>query len=135
MPWAAPIIKRHAGRARTRTRADPSRRVSLWLPTRSALCLDGEHRAGCVEEDALGVGPEDELADRGATAQPDDDELSTGLLGDGDEVLCRLLAADQATDIDVDPRSAELVLDGLQGALLLRGVITCLLYTSDAADE
>ena len=49
---------------------------------------------------------------------------TVGDVGDGDEVLCRLLAADQATDIDVDPRSAELVLDGLQGALLLRGVIT-----------
>ena len=39
-------------------------------------CLDRQHRAGGVEQDPLRVRAEDQLADRGAAAQADHDQLA-----------------------------------------------------------
>src|SRR6476659_4407834 len=49
--------------------------------------LDREYRAGGVEQDLLGVAPEDQLADRRPPAQPDHDQLGLDLASDADQVL------------------------------------------------
>ena len=43
----------------------------------------------------------------GAAAQADDDEVRADLLGDGDEVLGRLVAANQLADLVLDPDLVE----------------------------
>jgi hypothetical protein len=48
--------------------------------------VDGDHWAGRVEQDALGVRAEQELANRGASPHPNDDEVSIELLGRESEV-------------------------------------------------
>jgi len=49
--------------------------------------FDGEHRTGGVEQDALGIRAQDELAHRSAPAQADDDEVSVHLVGHLDQIL------------------------------------------------
>src|SRR5690606_18601350 len=58
----------------------------------SAFGLDGQDWNGSVEQDALSVRPEDELADGRAPAQTDDDELASVRLHGIDEVLGRVMA-------------------------------------------
>src|SRR5690606_40846051 len=71
------------------------------------------------------VGAQDQLADRRATAQADDDELGTALLRDRDQVLARLVAADQGPHLVLDAVSVQLALHPGQlvlEALRLAGV-------------
>ena len=49
--------------------------------------LDSEHRAGGVKQDALRIGPQDQLADRSTPAQADHDEVRVDLVGHLDQVL------------------------------------------------
>jgi hypothetical protein len=49
--------------------------------------LDREHRTGGIEQDALGVRPQDELANRSASAQADHDEVCVDLVGHLDQIL------------------------------------------------
>ena len=67
--------------------------------------------------------PEDQLADRGASTQADDDELGVLLLGHRDEVLGRLVAADQLADLVLDAHLVELTLDALELALEAVGLV------------
>ena len=55
-----------------------------------------------VEEDALGVAAEDQLADRGTPPQTDHDQLCADLVGDVEEVLGGLEAGLRVTDVDDD---------------------------------
>ena len=55
-----------------------------------------------VEEDALGVAAEDQLADGGTPPQTDDDQLGAHLFGDGEEVLRGLEAGLGVADVDDD---------------------------------
>ena len=55
-----------------------------------------------VEEDALGVAAEDQLADGGTPAQADDDQLGADLLGDVEQVLGGLEAGLGVPDVDDD---------------------------------
>lgn len=51
------------------------------------VLLDGEHRAGAVEQDALGGAAHEQLADSGASTQADDEHGSAHLLDDLDHRL------------------------------------------------
>ena len=86
--------------------------------------LDGQHRAGGVEQNPLRVRPEDQLADGGAPTKADDDELGVLLLGDGDEVFGRLVSANQLTNLVLKPEIGQLLLDGFELCLELRGLIS-----------
>ena len=55
----------------------------------SARSLDGDHRAGGVEQDPLGGRPEDQLADRAAVPDPDDDAAHVLVLLEGEDLLGR----------------------------------------------
>ena len=67
--------------------------------------------------------PEDQLADRGAAAQADDDEVGVGLVGDRDEVLGGLVAPHQLAHLELEAVAGQLVADplelGLGGALVV----------------
>ena len=67
--------------------------------------LDRQHRAVGVEQDPLRVAAEDQLADRGAPAQADHDQLGVVGLGDADEVLGGLEAAHELADVVGRPRT------------------------------
>src|SRR6478735_201125 len=84
-----------------------------WAPPRGRrlLRLDRQDRAGGVEEHALGVAAEDELADGRASPQADDEQLGTVGLRDADQVLRRLEAADELADVVLDARLVEALLD------------------------
>ena len=71
---------------------------------RSVAGLDGQHGAVGVEEDALGVAAQDQLADGRAPAQADDDQVGGVGLGDADQVLGGLEAADQLAQVELDAR-------------------------------
>src|SRR6478736_8739694 len=92
-----------------------------WAPPRGArlLGLDRQDRAGSVEEHALGVAAEDELADGRASAQADHQQLGTVGLGDADQVLGGLEAADELADVVLDAGLLEPLLD--PGHLVLGG--------------
>jgi len=49
--------------------------------------FDSEHRTGRVKQNALGIGPQDQLADRGTPAKSDHDEVRVDFIGDLDQVL------------------------------------------------
>ena len=70
--------------------------------------LDRQHRAGGVEQHPLGVAAEDQLADRRAAAQADHDQLGVVGLGDADQVLGGLEAADELADLVLDAGLVEL---------------------------
>src|SRR5689334_11210123 len=84
----------------------------IWKPMRSGL--DGEDGAVRVEQDPLGVGAKDQLADRRTPAQADDDELGLGGLSGLDEVLGGLEASDQLLELELDAGFAQLLLDRLE---------------------
>lgn len=78
----------------------PNKRPRRRVPGAASTCLgrdrnmsvvdagfDGEHRAGGVKQDSLGIGPQDQLAYRSASAQADHDEVCVDLVGDLDQVL------------------------------------------------
>ena len=46
-----------------------------------------EHRTGSIQQNALCIGPQDQLADRRASAQADHDEVCVDLVGHLDQVL------------------------------------------------
>ena len=77
----------------SRTRPCHGRRPRGWVPTAPGDVsvvgsgLDGEHRTGGVEQDALGIGPQYQLADRSASAQANHDEVCVDLVGHLDQVL------------------------------------------------
>jgi hypothetical protein len=77
--------RRRAGECRTRHLSASS--TGRWFRSVVDTGFDGEHGAGGVKQDALGVGPQDELADRGAPAQADHDEVRVDLVGNLDQVL------------------------------------------------
>ena len=82
-----------------------------------------------VEQDPLGVAAEDELADRRAAAQADDDQLGLVGLGDADQVLGGLEAAHQLPDLvlDAGPVEPERLRAGLDRALAQSGRLARLL--------
>ena len=86
--YQCPVVAATAKRPRPRCPSSagclPTRRHDTSVREAS---LDGEHRAGGIKQDALGVGPQDQLADRSASAQADHDEICTNLVGDLDQVL------------------------------------------------
>jgi len=49
--------------------------------------FDGKHRTRSIQQNALGIGPQDQLADRSAPAQTDHDEVGVNLIGHLDQVL------------------------------------------------
>ena len=70
--------------------------------------LDGQDRAVRVEQHALGVRAQDQLADRRAAPQPDHDQLGVGGLGHAHEVLGGLEAPDELAHVVDDARGLEL---------------------------
>src|SRR5690606_23981481 len=74
--------------------------------------LDGEDGAGRLEKDALGTGPEDQLAHRTASPQPDDDGLGVVLGRGTDEVLGEVAGARH--DPVLDPRARQPRLERLE---------------------
>src|SRR3990170_1985068 len=74
--------------------------------------LDRQDRARGVQQDALRVAAEDELADRRPAAQPDHDQVVGGVH-----------AAHQLADLVAHPRLGELVADLLQLGLAADGVV------------
>src|SRR5665647_1191602 len=73
--------------------------------------LDGEHRAGGVKQDALGIGPQDQLADRSASTQADHDEVRVDFARHLDQVLRGFVAADKLADLVLDSGLVEVVLN------------------------
>jgi hypothetical protein len=73
--------------ASTQSQMPPHRGHQFTFESLVDTGLDGEHRTGGIEQDALGVGPQDQLANRSASAQADHDEVCVDLVGHLDEVL------------------------------------------------
>src|SRR6478752_4616174 len=88
-----------------------------------SVALDREDRAARVEQDALRVGPEDQLADRAAATQADDDEVGLLLLGDGDEVLGGVVAPDELAHLVLQALLLEERLHPGELALELAGLV------------
>src|ERR671910_1180909 len=117
-----PTTSANGSRAnRASARSSCARRRPGWSDIAAALLssvrfvgLDREHRARRVEQDALSVASQDQLSDRRASAQPDDDEVGRGFLGNGDEVVGGVEAANQLADLGIHPDLGELRPDGLQ---------------------
>src|SRR6478735_7408781 len=106
-----------------RTGVRPARTGPDDVPERGSVALDREHRAARVEQDALRVGPEDQLADRAAATQADDDEVGLLLLGDGDEVLGGVVAPDELAHLVLQALLLEERLHPGELALELAGLV------------
>ena len=77
---------------RTRARSRPERHGPDQSSPGTHLSVvdsrfDRKHGTGGVQQDALGVGAQDQLADRSASAQPDHDEVRVDLVGHLDQIL------------------------------------------------
>src|SRR4051794_38541021 len=73
--------------------------------------LHREHGTGGVEEDALRVAAEDELADGRTPSQADHDQVGVAVLRDADQVLRGLEPADQLADVVFEPGLLQLGLE------------------------
>src|SRR4051794_26321510 len=87
------------------------------------LGLDRENGAGRVEQDALRVAAEDQLAHRGPAAQADHDDVGVPLLGDRDDVLGGVEPAHQLADLVLHAVLVELLPDRLELALVADRVV------------
>jgi hypothetical protein len=83
----APPSSCQEGQRTTRPNTSPRRSACALRVSVVDTGLNGEHGTGSIEQDALGVGPQDQLADRSAPAQADHDEVRVDLVGHLDQVL------------------------------------------------
>src|SRR5665647_2896614 len=76
--------------------------------------LDCENGARSVEQDSLGIRPQDQLANRSAATKADHDEVCFDFLGHLDQVLSGFVATDELADLVLDTDLVEMGLDGRQ---------------------
>ena len=88
----------HPGAAEIQAR-DQSRRHTL---SSTSGALDREDRALCAQEDFLRDASQDELSDRSASSQPDDDEVCRRVGDAGNDRLGRIVVRVQLSDVVSD---------------------------------
>ncbi len=73
--------------------------MSVETRAQCSPALTASTGQGCIEQDSLDIAAHDQLADRAPPTQADDEEVGTGVVGCGDELLGGVPAASESPDV------------------------------------